>query len=258
VLRRMGSADAVAVWRHSGWGDVVGWINRRVPDCDPTVAAIHAVRNAPRAVEDVDYARRLAGYVVRVAKHSRWEPSAHDRLDELTWDPPEPSRTYRRTESLVEEAASLLTAVGIHVNETVRGILAPSIDIAVDWWDALATRTGLVGDELVAAARLPRQTTGGWRLSAQFDGPAARPLVALLVGGDQPGRQAREASGVEAGLLYWSLQVRLANSLGDQLPVPPTAIVRAWATNIAWIQRTVSPANPGPGLGPDHRRLSVA
>ena len=187
------------------------------------------------------------------AKHSRWEPPADDRVDELTWDPPEPSGTARRTDSLADEATSLLVAAGIPVSETVNGILGPGVDIAIDWWDALASRTGLVGDELVAAARLPRQTTGSWRLSGQFDGPAARHLVALLVGGDLRGRHARAASGVEAGLLYWSLRARLARSLGEQLPVPPTPIVRAWATNIAWIQRSIDVSLPsaGPQLGPN-------
>jgi hypothetical protein len=248
----MSGDEAAEIWRHSGWGEVVGWINRRVPDCDPTVAAIHAVRNAPRATNDPEYARHLAGYLVRVANHSRWEPPADNRAEELTWDPPEPSCTYRPTDSLADEARGLLSAAGIRVSDTVWGVLAPSIDIAVDWWDALAGRTGLAGEDLVAAARQPRQTTGNWRLSGQFDGPAARPLVALLVGGDQRGRHAREASGVEAGLLYWSLRVRFARSIGDQAPVPPTPIVRAWGTNIAWIQRTleISSPSPGPGLGP--------
>jgi hypothetical protein len=175
-------------------------------------------------------------------------------VEELRWDPPEPSGTSRRTDSLADEATSLLAAAGISVSEAVKGILAPSVDIAIDWWDALASRTGLVGDELVAAARLPRQTTGGWRLSGQFDGPAARHLVALLVGGDLRGRHARAASGVEAGLLYWSLRARLARSLGEQLPAPPSPIVRAWGTNIAWIERSVdiSPPGAGPQLGPTY------
>ena len=170
VLRRMSSDVATTVWRHTGWGEVVGWINRRVPDCEPTVAAIHAVRNAPRATKDPEYARLLAGYIVRVARRSRWEPSTDSRAQQLTWDPPMPSSTYRRTESLADDARRLLSGVGITVSDAVWRVLAPAIDIAVDWWDALASRTGLAGEELVAASRRPRQTTGNWRLSGQFDG----------------------------------------------------------------------------------------
>ena len=56
---------------------------------------------------------------------------------------------------------------------------------------------------------------------------------------------------MEAGLLYWSLRAR-ATKVGVEMPLLPTPIVRAWATNIAWIQRTVEtrPVGPGPGFGP--------
>lgn len=251
VLRGMSSSKAAAVWRHPGWGDLVGWIHRRVPDCDPTVAAVHAVRNAAQARKDPEYARILAGYLVRVALSSTSEPRVDIRTEELTWDPPMPPATYRRTDSLADDARRLLSGAGIVISDAVWSVLAPSIDIAVDWWDALASRTGLAGDELVAAARQQNQTTTNWRLSGQFDGPAARPLVALLVGGDHKGRRAREATGVEAGLLYWSLRVR-ATRPGADLPTPPTPIVRAWATNIGWIRRSVegNPATTRPNSDP--------
>src|SRR5579875_288152 len=65
-LRRMRSGQAVAVWRHPGWGALVDWIVRAAPECDPTIAAVHAVRNRERALADADYARSLAGYVRRI------------------------------------------------------------------------------------------------------------------------------------------------------------------------------------------------
>lgn len=250
-LRRMQSSRAAAVWRHPGWSGVVAWIIHRVPDCDPTLAAVHAIRNAGRASADAEYARCLAGYLVRVANRSRrgLRPQAH--VEQLTSDPPEPPPACRPTDSLAAEAAGVLSAAGVTIPPAVWEVLAPGVDVAVDWWDALAARTGLVGEELVVAARQSRSTTGKWRLSNHFQGPAARPVVALLVGGDQGGRQARQAAGVEAGLLYWSLLARRATSLGHPLPVPPAPIRRAWATSVALIQRTLEPPTTRTGQSND-------
>lgn len=244
-LRRMRSDYAVAVWRHPGWCDLVGWVLRQVPTCDPTLAAVHAVRNADRAASDPDYARCLAAYVRQIARGCSTEV-APAQVEELTWDPPEePCSGPRATASLVTEAGELLRLAGIAVTGRAWELIAPSIDIAVDWWDALASRSGEVGENLVVAARQSERTTGSDRLRANFDGPSARPLVALLVGGDQQGRWAREASGSEAGLLYWSLLSRRASAAGGRPPTPPAPVRRAWATHLAWIHRTLEPEPAG-------------
>ena len=253
-LRRMRSGHAVAVWRHPGWGQLVGWIVRSVPDCDPTLAAVHAIRNRQRAVDDPAYARSLAAYTRQVARRSPVEsrPKAR-RIEELTWDPAEPEYEQRpSTDSLSGEASRLLSAAAIRPSETAWSLIAGGVDIAVDWWDGLATRTGMVGEELVAAARRSPQITGSQRLRANFDGPASRPLVALLVGGDQRGRWARQAAGVEAGLLYWCLLTRHLAGRGDAVSTPPPPIRRAWATHVAWIEQTATTPNVAvePASGP--------
>lgn len=251
-LRRMRTSCAAEVWRHPGWAELVGWIVRRVPDCDPTIAAVHAIRNRERALVDPGYARSLAGYVSRIAHRSGEECHKVQRLEVLAWDPPEPPHVRPRpTESLLAETLGLLAAAGARPSEQSRTLISSAVDIAVDWWDGLAARSGLVGDELVRAARRSRQTTGSQRLRANFDGPAARPLVALLVGGDQRGRAARGAAGVEAGLLYWALLVRRADSRGGVAPVPPAPVLRAWVTHVGSIERVIgstgSAASPGTG-----------
>lgn len=253
-LRRMQTARAVAVWRHPGWAAVVGWIVGRVPDCDPTIAAVHAVRNGQTAAQDPRYARSLAAYVRQIAHHSPLEarPKVR-RVQELTWDPPEPAVTEERPEmSLVDDANELLSAAGITPTERSGSLIAASVDIAVDWWDGFASRTGLVGHELVVASRQSPRVTGTQRLRANFDGPTARPLVALLVGGDQRGRWARQAAGTEAGLLYWSLLIRHSRDRCESAPLPPTPVRRAWATHVEWIDRAITSAGPAtvPTIGP--------
>lgn len=241
-LRAMSSCRAVAVWRHPGWSAVIGWILRRCPECDPTTAAVHAVRNAARAVEDAGYAVSLTRYVRRIAENSSLDRESTTGIVELTWDPPEPEqRTACVSTSLAVEAAELLGSVGVVVSPPAWEMVAPSIDIAVDWWDTLASRTGLAGDDLVVAARRTNRTTVDWRLRAHFEGPAARPLVALLMGGDNVGRWARRDAGSEVGLVYWSLLVRQAHLAGQMPPVPPAPVVRAWATSIRWVEKAVDP-----------------
>lgn len=240
-LRRMRSERAAAVWRHPGWIELVGWVIRQVPASDPTLAAVHAVRNANRTAVDPDYARCLASYLRQVAR-SRSTELAPSEAEDLTWDPPEDASSGpRTTDSLAAEAARLLEAVGIPLTVSAWDLIAPSIDIAVDWWEALATRTGMVGADLIAAARDSERITNEDRLRANFDGPAARPLVALLVGGDQQGRWARERCGREAGLLYWALLARNARRAGGLPPEPPEPVRRAWARLVAWIERAIDP-----------------
>lgn len=253
-LRRMRSSRAIAVWRHPGWADLVGWIVRRVPECDPTIAAVHAIRNRERALADRAYARSLVGYVRRIAQRSMADPAPDPgRTEELTWDPPEPPVEFARpTESLAAEANRLLSVAGVRPSDRSWSLIAAGVDVAVDWWDGLAVRTGLVGDELVVAARQSWRTTGNRRLRANFDGPTARPLVALLIGGDQRGRAARRAAGVEAGLLYWSLLLRHADGQGQTAPVPAPPICRAWSTHVAAIERAVTSNGSAaePDIGP--------
>src|SRR5579875_54065 len=69
-LRRMTSEWAETVWRHPGWAAVVGWVLRQAPESEPTLAAVHAVRNATRASNDADFSRSLARYVRQVARSS--------------------------------------------------------------------------------------------------------------------------------------------------------------------------------------------
>lgn len=252
-LRAMSSCRSVAVWRHPGWSAVIGWILGRCPECEPTTAAVHAVRNAARAVDDAGYAVSLARYVRRIAENSAVDRPPATEIIDLTWDAPEPERSIACVStSLAVEAADLLRAVGVVVSQSAWGVIAPSIDIAVDWWDALASRTGLAGDDLVAAARQTNRITVDWRLRAHFEGPAARPLVALLMGGDNVGRWARRDAGTEIGLVYWSLLARRANLAGEISPVPPAPVVRAWATSIQWVEKVVDPGGESadPRIGP--------
>lgn len=238
----MQTKRALAVWRHPGWEAVVGWILRRTPDCDPTVAAVHAVRNADRVRSDPDYARCMAGYMQHIARRRPLdERRVAYKTVELTWEPADDTNSLERpTASLAREVEQLLEAVGIRIGDSVRELIEPAVDVAVDWWDALATRTGLVGDDLLEAARRSDGITASQRLTSHFEGPAARPLVALLTGGDQKGRQARRAAGSEAGLLYWALLARQAGERGAPLPEPPVAVRRAWATHLRLIEDVAS------------------
>ena len=252
-IRAMCSCRAVAVWRHPGWSAVVGWILRRCPECEPTTAAVHALRNAARAVDDAGYAVSLARYVRRIAQNSSVDRQPVTELVELTWDPPElEQRTIRVSTSLAVEAADLLRSGGVVVSQPAWEVIAPSIDIAVDWWDTLARRTGLVGGDLVTAARQTKRTTVDCRLRAHFEGPAARPLIALLMGADNVGRWARRDADAEVGLVYWSLLARRAYLVGEIPPIPPAPVVRAWATSILWVEKVVGPAaeSAEPRIGP--------
>jgi hypothetical protein len=245
-LRRMATERAARVWRHPGWGSIVGWVVRRVPDCDPTLAATHAVRRAPLGDPGRPEALRLASFLVRVASRSPIErPSLHPPLP-LLWDPPEPEPVRRREgSSLSVEAAELLRAAGVKVSAEAWQLISISVDVAVDWWVDLASQGGFSGDALLVAARDAEHTTERWRLRRHFDGSAARPLVGLLVGGDQWGRRAREVAGGEVGLVYWALLARHARAVGEQLPAPPPAVVRAWATTVALVEKALVPERDG-------------
>src|SRR5262249_40199440 len=69
-LRSIDTPRAGAVWRHSGWAAICGWIWRYAGSCDPTVPAIHAVRRAPRVREDPKRAAQTASYLLSMAQDS--------------------------------------------------------------------------------------------------------------------------------------------------------------------------------------------
>lgn len=241
-LRQMATERAAGIWRNPGWGSVVGWVVRRVPDCDPTLAAVHAVRRAPLGDPGRAEALRLAGFLLRVASHSPIERVPPQGPLPLLWDPPEPEPGCRRDgASVCVEAAELLHTVGIKVSPEGWRSISIGIDVAVDWWADLASQGGFSGETLLVAARDAEHTTERWRLRRHFEGPAARPLVALLVGGDQWGRRAREAAGREAGLVYWALLARRARAMGEPFPAPPSAVVRAWTTTIGLVEKGMAP-----------------
>lgn len=232
----MESDLAIAVWRHHGWGGVVGWIVKRVPSCDPTVAAVHAVRRAPLVQEGGEEAFRLAEFLLRTARRSpadRW-PRNTDLLrpDPIVQPPCAPVAV---SASLWTEAEQLLTTAGITLDDFTRRLISESIDIAVDWWADFADQAGATGKALLTEARTTDRINGRIRLRSRFSGAAGRPLVALLMGGDQRARRAREASGMEAGLIFWALLTRRVQTAGGPMPQPPAAVTRAWSMTIAQI-----------------------
>lgn len=248
-LRRMETPEAQAVWRHEGWAEVVGWIVRRVPDCDPVVPAIHALRRAPAAIgdpEDPSVARR----VLAIARRSPADRRGTDLpLDDEPAEVAEPAD--RPSESLFNEVADLLGSAGLRPSPKAREAISAAVDVAADWWDGFARHTGLLGADLVAAARDAAGMSSEWRLRRYQDGAAGRPLVALLLGGDQWGLAARRACGQEASLLLWALLVRHARQTGAPEPVPPAAVVRAWTSILQLVETALAPAAgsasaPGP------------
>ncbi len=239
-LREMATDRAIAVWRHPGWAGVVGWLLKRAPQCDPTVAAVHAVRRAPAATSCQAEALRLSEFLVRTARNSPADPWPR-RMERLGFEltVPSPCPSPISTMSLSVEARQLIATAGITMDAATWRLVSESVDITVDWWAGWAARTGSAGDDLVQAARSTDRVNRRVRLRTRFDGPAARPLVALLIGGDQSGRWAREAAGVEVGLVYWALLVRQARSSCEPLPVPPPPVVRAWTTMVGHVERAI-------------------
>lgn len=195
-LRAMETDRAVAVWRHPGWAGVVGWLLDRAPHCDPTVAATHAVRRAPAATSCCAEAVRLSEFLVRTARNSPADQWPR-RMERLGFERTMPSAGAGRTSttSLSMEAGQLIATAGIRTDPSTWELISASVDIAVDWWAELAARTGSAGEALVRATRSTDRVNRRVRLRSRFDGPAARPLVALLIGGDQWGRWARDAAG---------------------------------------------------------------
>jgi hypothetical protein len=233
----MESDRAIEVWRHHGWGGVVGWIVQRVPRCDPTVAAVHAVRRAPSVRDDSEEAFRLAEFLLRTARRSpadRWPRNTDPVRPDATVQPP--CRPATSSASLSIEAEQLLDEAGITLDEATRCLVSESVDIAVDWWADFSDQAGIRGEALLTAARTTDRINGRVRLRSRFSGAAGRPLVALLLGGDQRARRAREASGMEVGLIFWALLTRRAQIAGRPVPQPPAAVTRAWSMTIAQVE----------------------
>jgi hypothetical protein len=242
-LREMSSPAARAVWSNERWIALVGWILHRAPECDPVLPAIHALRRAPAISQDPSVANLVARYVLAAARRSvvdrpdtrstslEWEPAA-------VAEPPPPPPL-----SLAPEAVELLSVNGVVASGALRRLISEHVDIAVDWLDGFAAHTGHRGKALVAAARDSAAMTSDSRLRHHITGPASRPLVALLLGGDQWGRQARDASGTEASLILWALALRRARLCGEPDPEPPAPVVRAWATAAHLIDQTITPTD---------------
>jgi len=237
----MTTPAARTVWRHQGWADLLGWITRRVPDCDPIVAGIHAARRAHLLGEEWSAVSQLASYLTRAAKRSPADRVSGLNLTAGTWEPAEPEAAVPPASmSLAGEAADLLRAVGLTPSSTAWAAISESLDVAVDWCDGFATSTGLAGEDLVVAARDAAGMSSEWRLRRHFESQAGRPLVALLLGGDQWGRRARRACGRESALLLWALDVRRCRRMDEPAPVPPAPVVRAWATTVGLIEASVT------------------
>lgn len=176
-LRRMETPEARAIWRHEGWAELVGWIVRRVPDCDPVVPAIHALRQASVAVSDPSDPS-VARRILAIARRSPADRCGTDRP--LGDDPAEVADPVdRRGESLAGEVADLLGMAGIRPSSEARQVISAAVDVAADWWDGFACHTGLLGADLVAAARDAAGMSSEWRLRRYQAGAAGRPLVGL-------------------------------------------------------------------------------
>lgn len=114
----MESDRGIEVWRHHGWGGVVGWIVKRVPRCDPTVVAVHAVRRASSVQGDDDEAFRLAEFLLRTASRSpadRWLRNTDPLLLDPTVQPP--CTPVTTSASLSTEAEQLLGTAGITLDD---------------------------------------------------------------------------------------------------------------------------------------------
>jgi hypothetical protein len=155
-----------------------------------------------------------------------------------------------RSNSLVIEAALLLRQEGIHMSQSTWDLVSEGIDIGVDWWLDVAKSSGLTGADLVARVTADSSSlSSGRRLREYFDGPAGRPLVALLLGTDQLGSVALRSTGTRPSLIVASVEARHAGSVGKPMSRPAPATVRAWKTAVARIDAALGPSHPS-GVGP--------
>ncbi len=247
-LREMSSPAAKALWGDDQWIAVIGWVLRRVPECDPVLPAIHAFRRAPMLDRDPHSVNCVARYVLAAARRCVVD-RPYARFARLEWEPvAEAMVRPSDAMSLAQEAEELLRANGVVMSRAAYEAIFEHVDIAVDWLDGFASTSSHRGEALVVAARDSAAMTSGSRLRRHIAGPAARPLVALLLGGDQWGRLGRQDSGTEVSLVLWALACRRARLYGEADPVPPAPVVRAWATAAQLVDRALTPtdvpANP--------------
>jgi len=239
-LRDLCSPEAGEVWLHPAWAAIYDWITRRVPDCDAVRPAVHAVRLAPLVRDDPTVAGRVGRRILAVAHES----VAHrPRVVEVSLDRELADRLVEPRpvpRSLTAEAADLFRRAGISVDAPTWEAISEGLDITVDWLDDYCRRSGLTGEALLAGARNPAGMPSTVRLRAYLPGLLGRRLVALMLGGDQWGRHARTASGQDAALLRWALAFRMARQRDEAVPVPPDAVVEAWAKAAAMIAQAVT------------------
>jgi hypothetical protein len=151
----------------------------------------------------------------------------------------------------VREVEDLFSAVGVAPSAAEWQEISAAVDIGTDWLDRFAARTGLCGEELVAAARDSASMPSELRLRQHFQGPTGRPLVALLLGGDQWGQRARRLCGREASLLLWALTLRWARQTEEQDRIPPVPVVGAWVTTVRLISEAMTQRETAtPDFGP--------
>lgn len=141
----MESERAIEIWRHHGWGGVVGWIVERVPSCDPTVAAVHAVRRAEHRIA-------TAGPGSSAAMPARGRPCV-----------------------ALDRSGATAHQAGITLDDFTRRLISESIDIAVDWWADFADQVGATGMALLTEARTTDRINGRVRLRTRFSGAAGCP-----------------------------------------------------------------------------------
>ena len=159
-------------------------------------------------------------------------------------------RSPLQSRSLFDEAALLLRREGIQMSPRTRDLVSEGIDIGVDWWLDVARSSGLSGADLVDTVTGDSSSvTSGRRLRQYFDGPAGRPLVALLLGTDQLGSIAMRSTGRRPSLILASLEARHADEAGKPLSRPAPSTVRAWKTAVARIDAVLGPSQHS-GLSP--------
>ncbi|NNN21654.1 MAG: hypothetical protein HKL80_06595 [Acidimicrobiales bacterium] len=236
-LRKISTTRACNTWVHPGWAEVVQWITKNVPGCDPVVPAIHAVRLAEQVRTNEVSTYRAANYVLSAARRSLRGQNSKDlplSEDIASIDESRPNPT-----SLSEEASELFRKNGIVVGNQTWQLVSEGIDIAVDWLDDFSTRNNLTGCSIFSTARDSESLSSKTRLRKYFSGQASKPLVSLLLGGDQWGTLARKSCGNEASLVLWSLGLRRSRQVGDEYQNPPAPVVRAWRTTTELIERVI-------------------
>lgn len=250
-LRTVATPAARRVWCHPGWAAIIEWVSERKPGCDPVVPAIHAIRRADRATRSRGDAVSVATYVLRVADSYRQiRPRRREvpmRLDVAEREEPEPSRSR----SLSVEASQLLGREGIRMSGPTWELVSDGIDIAVDWWLDVSRSSGLVGKKLVDTVTGDSSNlSSGRRLRQYFEGPFGRPLVALLLGGDQLGSAAQRSAGTRPSLVLAAMEARLATDSGQPVTRPAPPVIRAWRTAISRID-TLAGQSTGHGIAPE-------